>query len=624
MGSLKASGLFEKRRKEQKLRSKGGCVAVPIAPACEQHERNRRVTNAALERHAQRQRAMVLKNQRTSREMQHVQNRRQDCGLKEVAHMWAMQDTVECSTGGVCDDTAAVIDSHAKRKLPSVRARHSATTSSECTHLVCHESFSDSIDTPLVVQRALVDLHSIKWHPEAPSLADIDDPNRPDITGDHFVGCVTSKCDTVVLCAPYTDGKLHSWNELACKGDCEEWNWWLSPANWAHFAEDIYSNQYPLGLAGKGTYNKICHPHKLTPVDNPKLWPPQLKEFSMGWSPKTHMEACPYVMRVTTPPQDSMEAISSRESVLRDVAFSLQMAALGIGPQIYAVVVFPLWNKLDDEDDHPGCDPLLYTDHDTHQHNFGTLMIMERGSSNVIEYIAGLHCSLTPRRGPECSRPPEYAVKAHKLAMDVMSICYNLAVCGFCHYDMKQANMLIMKHSNTVRAIDFDSSFFVDLNRDHAGRKACFFVNLLLISVQLRAYERAEFVDMFARTVGKVLLELWEELVRHPERFGAGLWLKHVTIAHNAAEGTFDYDGILAAGNNSHKGSLLLRQMIWEYLHNPKANTKPPEKVRLWKRWKMKPEHGCFARLVPQLLHFALFFSDEKAIPAQYRLILKY
>tara|TARA_B100000575_G_scaffold191363_1_gene154423 strand:- start:1010 stop:1351 length:342 start_codon:yes stop_codon:yes gene_type:complete len=105
--------------------------------------------------------------------------------------------------------------------------------------------------------------------------------------------------------------------------------------------------------------------------------------------------------------------------------------------------------------------------------------------------------------------------------------------------------MLVFLKQNLLRAIDFDDSFFVKLGFDVAGRRACFFVNLLLLSVHIRTAWPHDFVDTFASIVGKVLMDLWKECLEDEPSFGAGAsWIKSTTIAQSAIDGKFDRDRI--------------------------------------------------------------------------------
>ena len=586
--------LLEERRAKQKRLAKTRANAPVIASAEEQNAANRARATQAIVRDNQKRKEEQMRQQEAQRQMR-VDQQRLANELREAEAQQFAQDNG-------ADPPKRPAPPSKLSRLP----QNAGTPGSSASEL----------PTPSAPPPKPVEPSSI-FHPLAKNFADIDDASRPNPTSDAFVGTVVSVSDMVVLCAPWADGKLYTWNELeAPPADQDrDWNAWLVPGNWVGFVQSIYNGDAATVTIGAGSYNTLYTPTSASPLNDAKRWPPQLKALGVAGAagPTASGLRLPdreYVIRMTSPDlEDGRNKSVSRDQAIFEVAYSLHMASIGAGPQILAAVIWP-W-----KDETGNLAQQLQS--------YGVLMVTDRADYNLKEYVDDVKKTFLPS-GALQQRPLEYFNKAIKLGEDLIHLCYNIAVYGFVHFDIKPGNILTFRSQNMLRAIDFDDSFFVKPGFETAGRKACFFVNLLLISMHIRTSMSRDFVDAYVSIVGRVLLDVWQECFEERPSFGAGAkWLKNTTIAQSQYEGKFDRDKLANMSNNSQRASAMLRSLHWEYFQNRSATPPPPERVLAWAGWKSRGFVSA-PKLVPQMLSYILFFSSPNTPPFQFREILAY
>ena len=96
---------------------------------------------------------------------------------------------------------------------------------------------------------------------------------------------------------------------------------------------------------------------------------------------------------------------------------------------------------------------------------------------------------------------------------------------------MKQGNLLVHEVVATY-VTDFDVMYYRYIPPEVAGVKACFFVNLLLLAMHVRAYgDSGQITNALCDTFTPILVQLWNEALRSPETFGPGRrWLKQAKL----------------------------------------------------------------------------------------------
>ncbi len=588
------------RDRERAKKKKKARPAVILSPRSQQ-ERNAESARKALVRDRER-REEELKRQQEAKKQMAIQQ-------QQIAERLRQEE-----------EEARSKESHGEthgepRKLPSKPTRPPPPSSSGTEP---SESASQ-LTTP--ASEGGTAAEDALFHHTAPSYETINTYLGPNPESDGFFGAVMSSVDAVVLCAPWPDGKLYSWNELK-KPQAEmqaDWDSWLSPNNWLSFIDSVYGKTVEsagVRAINAGSYNTIYEPTAASPTGDAKKWPPQLKSLGVDkLNPQCGELILPdrsYVMRITSimPDKFGHEKWVSRGQAIVEVAHSLHMASLGIGPQIYAAVVWP-WTSQTGS---------LAQEVVT---GYGILLIQDKADYNMGTYVQELRAAFKPE-GPRQIRPPPFVSKALLCGHQLVKLCYNMAVHGYIHYDIKLGNVLSYREQNVMRAIDFDDSFFKKWGFDIAGRKVCMFVSLLLLAMHTRTSTSRDFADPCLSVMGKVLLELWEESSANPESFGPGSrWINSVLIAQSPREGKYDNDHIRRIPDIGLRAGTVLRNMMWEYFQNRVSDNPPPPRVLDWSRWKTGG-YVSAPRLVPQMLQYTLFFYDATAIPVRYRELLRY
>ena len=105
----------------------------------------------------------------------------------------------------------------------------------------------------------------------------------------------------------------------------------------------------------------------------------------------------------------------------------------------------------------------------------------------------------------------------------LVGLCFHIGHTQHINYDMKQGNLLMHETSGKFYMTDFDVMYYRYIPPEVAGVKACFFVNLLLLAMNVRAYsESAMIMNALIGVFTPILVELWNECVRSPDTFGEG------------------------------------------------------------------------------------------------------
>jgi len=468
------------------------------------------------------------------------------------------------------------------------------------------------------------------FHPEATLFADLDSAEKPNPTAVDAYDTVRALGELNVLFAPEPlgDSRIHTWSELKALADGEvrrAWDDWLQPGHWHGLINGIYAGRLGVKPVGEGgAYNMIVEPGACTPVDDPRQWPPQLKSagvetFGVGVDDLV-MPNKPYVIRLTAPDLEYTDEDTKQKKwrvhaachsdAVREAANCLRMASLGVGPAVYAAMVFP-WGGLSAR--------AATTDH-----RWGLMVVMEKGDHDLKRFVYDT-CVAFPPKGALRIYPQAFAARARGTAAQIVNTCYLLACDGCIHFDIKTGNIIKFGDPAVFRFIDFDGNFFRRFGFDVAGRKACFFVTLLLTCMQVRAHTTSAFAKAFMDIAGPPLMELWQEALETPSKFGPGWsWLTGTTLTRVYTEGKFDVDRIEALPNAYEKAGVILKCMVFEYFLNTDPDAKLPQTAVEWKGWKEPGDGGffCVPKLVPQMLVFALFHARN--VPDKYRELLKY
>lgn len=423
---------------------------------------------------------------------------------------------------------------------------------------------------------------------------------------------VASSVEIAVLCAPYADGRIRTWSELAMPDEPSEWRKdyeeWSKPEAWSGMAWE-YADGNPKKLASlskTGNYNNILTVSAGTPVTNPSSWPPQLT--AMGISTEVpRSEVLPqaeYILRITrTDPFGGSSSASpiyrsmTMEQVVDEMALSLLAASQGIGPPVYACVA---WEWKDQKE---GSNKL-----------YGMTMILRKSDGDMISYVEKLRAAFP--RTPE--GPSRGMIRmAEETAVNTIGLCFHLGWMNLINFDMKPANMLMREKDGMFYLSDFDGILCRHVSPEDGGVKTCFFVNLLLMCFHVQSYVSGlTFPSAFLATAAPILVELWAEAVRSPQTFGPGAgWLKRTVLAVTEEAGVFD-QGVLSRQPMPQRFATQLKMMIYEYAFSSNDGRKPSSKVKNFE-WDTREDYFSGpAALVPQVLRFVVLYSS--VVPEEY------
>ena len=435
---------------------------------------------------------------------------------------------------------------------------------------------------------------------------------------------VRSAIDTAVLCAPRPDGQIRTWNELlAPPGDnvfAADWAAWLSPATWINMPRSRYlgNTQHLEPVTQAGNYNEVLKVTAATPVNDSTSWPPQLRRLGVEVTDDTPLVAtlplADYVVRMTRMdpfPSMSSEPPSYRamklEALVDEMTLALQAAARGIGPPIYGAVAWP-WER------QPG---------DKGAQKYGMIIIMRKADGNMSHWSHELR--KMPQHQPHPLHGPSPVLRrtVEEAGSYLVGLCFHIGWTQHINYDMKQGNLLIHETSGQFYMTDFDVMYYRYVPPAVAGVKACFFVNLLLLAMHVRAYSDSNTVtNSLVGVFTPILVELWSEALRLPAAFGNGAgWLKLAKIAPTHDVGSFDHRQLARLDPSARLGAQL-SMMVFEYLFDDTGGKRPPPAAAQWDQWVKKKDFvGGYKPLVPQLLKFALLYT--RAYPERLRAVFE-
>ena len=420
---------------------------------------------------------------------------------------------------------------------------------------------------------------------------------------------VSESFETTVLCAPYPDGQIRAWSELAQPLDAElrtDYEKWSSPSAWASMADE-YAGENPkrlVSLAKSGNYNNILKVSTGTPVADSAAWPPQLTAMGIGTDvPRSEvLPQADYVIRITR--TDAFPSKSSSPQVFRsmtaqqvvdEIALSLLAGAQGVGPPVYAAVVWK-WNSTNASDSQP---------------KYGMTMVLRESSGDMNFYVQQLR-----EQFPRTTEGPSRGMMrmAEETAVNTVGLCFHLAMLGLINFDMKPANLLMREKDAMFYLSDFDGILCRAVDPEDGGVKTCFFVNLLMLCFHVQTYVQLQsgtFTASFLAAAAPVLIELWTEAVRSPSTFGPGAeWLKKTPITADEDEGVFD-QGELARLQPKQALSTQLKMMIFEYGFSTRDGRQPPEKIKRFK-WDFKVDFfSGAAALVPQVMRYVVLYMSD-------------
>jgi hypothetical protein len=432
----------------------------------------------------------------------------------------------------------------------------------------------------------------------------------------HFV---RGSLDLAVLCAPRPDGEVRTWNELAAPpadSPCAaEWTAWLSPAKWKNMSEAWrVGNTHNLEVVTEaGNYNDVLEASDATPVDDSSRWPPQLRGSGVAVADETPITAtlpgADFVIRMTRTdafPREEGEKPVYRamklESVVSEMSLALHAAARGIGPPIYAAVACP-WD-LDERG------PSTSVEHTAREKRYGMIIIMRKAEGNMANWAFRLR-RMQPKSGSTNGPLPELRRSVEEAADFLVKLCFQIGSTQHINYDMKMGNLLMHEVSGNFYMTDFDVMYYRYIHPEVAGVKACFFVNLLLLAMHVRAYADSNVVaNALLGVFGPILAELWDEAVNSPATFGQGvMWLKLAKIAPTHEVGSFNHR-ILAKLAPGPRLGRQLGMMVFEYLFDTSDGRRPPAMVTQWPHWaRAQTFLNGYKPLIPQLMRFALLYN---------------
>ena len=417
---------------------------------------------------------------------------------------------------------------------------------------------------------------------------------------------IESGIETSVFCAPYADGQIRTWNDLAMPAEPSAWSTdyknWCKPEAWSSMAWE-YESKNPkklVPMAHNGNYNNILEISAGTPVTNPSLWPPQLTAMGIETDvPRSDvLPQSDFILRITR--TDPFAGSSNGGSpiyrsmtlnqAVDEMALSLLCASQGIGPPVYACVAWKWKNQ-------EGKTTPLY----------GMTMILRKSDGDMMTYVEKLRAAFP--RTPE--GPSRGLIRmAEETAVNTIGLCFHLGWMGLINFDMKPANMLMSEREGMFYLSDFDGVLCRHVEPEDGGVKTCFFVNLLLMCFHVQSYiASVTFPSAFLATAAPILVELWTEAVRSPSSFGPGAeWLRQAVIA-DTEEGIFD-QGMLARMPPKKRFATQLKMMIYEYAFSTGEGRRPGPKINSFK-WDTKEDYFSGpAALVPHLLRYVVLYNS--------------
>lgn len=426
---------------------------------------------------------------------------------------------------------------------------------------------------------------------------------------------VRARRDAAVLCATNNGQGVQSWNSLhgaATSEDDAESRRWMSPANWRAFVEmcseinpDLEGDEeesrptHDVALAAaSGSYNAVVLPSSTAKLDDARRWPPQLLEAGRAGAYVVRLtKTRPFAPRSPGPdgkPCPLVFRFMQLDQVVREMAFALHAASIGMGPPVLAAVSW------------------VETTTKTPNLQYGLLLVLERCLGDMIDFELSLREKFPPDSyvsGPS----PAYANAAVAAATDVARLCYRAADDGFLNFDIKPANVLWHKGSSFYLC-DFDPVHFVHVPSSVASTKAAFFVNMLLMCMHVRSHSSNAFAGAFLDAVAPCMLALWRDALRADTPFGNGAgWLAAARLPQGYDDGSFCAQELRHTTSVAERCRRHFEMMVWEYSFSTSDGRQPSKKCVAWPGWQKGPANGSFfgsdVPLVAQLLSYCFFYS---------------
>jgi hypothetical protein len=393
----------------------------------------------------------------------------------------------------------------------------------------------------------------------------------------------------VVLCAPKADDNIKT---------CEFLGDWNRASSWKSKLLDENGNMRGSAFKkiGTGGYNEVFAP--ASGAQN--WWPRGQQEFRED-----------VVLRVTRrdPFPTSADGVvqmrgMKRDELVHESAAALHAAAVGYGLPVFGIASFLLSDG-----------------------SYGMFVLVLKADADMLSFTG------------------EDANQTENCALEVQKLCFNVAQQGVLNFDSKPANVLVK--GNQFFITDFDAKFFLVDQNLHAGLKARYFTSLLLMVTHVRAFMPSKFASKFCLTLALPLIELWREAIDGEQQFGLGQkWLRTAKLAvstefvkayvealaargifvspeaaENFASNTSFSQRILAqlqsAGLFKERLSTELTMICFDYFFHAKDGRIAPESILNFPNWVLVRD----SRLVPQLLHFSLFFRDP--VPERYQQLVR-
>mgnify|MGYP006125556961 CR=1 FL=1 len=466
----------------------------------------------------------------------------------------------------------------------------------------------------------------VKILPDMPQF--LDPPNMDEITSvtagrtpqtpvdrEAIKTFVRTNIDLAILCAPYPDGRVRTWNELAAPAPDSafygSWMEWNSPAKWVEIPRKRYEDN-TLSLepvTDAGNYNEVLKITANTPLDDPSSWPPQLLASGVPLDQSVAaVDKLPqndYVVRMTRMTPFPLAPGSTRplqyrsmklDHLVGEMAMALDAAAQGIGPPIYAATAWP-WER------QPG---------DTQQ-KYGMILIMLKSDGDLQEYQQLVRIPADPVTGPS----PIFRRTVEESAHYLVGMCWHVGWTQHINFDIKPGNILMHKNKDQFYLADFDAVYYVYVPPEVASARACMFVNLLLLAMHIQSYfGSGTYISSTMRVFGPVLMQLWKEIVDSGSAAGPGqTWLQEARIS--PISGSFDLAALRAIPDAGARLGRQLSMMVFEYLFDKSDGKQPPMKALNWS-WNVESAFfsGGYPLLLPQLLRYSILFN--KAVPTDW------
>lgn len=438
---------------------------------------------------------------------------------------------------------------------------------------------------------------------------------------------VIEKLDAAVLCCTSPSKGLQKLHELATHHDFPsplhdaygDWMSWMSPSKWIDLVSlRVSGNKGGFkSLTSNGNYNEVLVTSDKTPTDDPAKWP--------GFFNTGHKKI---VLRMTrsdsfgnTGSGKPMYRSMSYESMVGEMATTLHAAVCGFGVPVHAAVSWP-WE----------------TQPNQKVRKYGLILALERADGDMIHYQEMLASSILGvpvyNQYDKKRQLIAYNRIVEAFARKLMSRCHEMASAGLINFDIKPGNILVNWEANiedpSVYFADYDSTYCRVPGDQVASVNIRFFVNLLLLSMHVRAYSDEAFVEPYVRIVAPVLMQLWEQIQRAihgktPSDIGEGsVWVNNTEIAFGHADGAFNHRKLRDIKDAGHMLSVQLRMMVFEYLFDEEDRKVPPRRAIQWPFWKKESGSTFFEpkklRAVPQLLRFIIFYM--KVVPSAWEGLL--